>query len=173
MSGFKRSSSSGDNTSLSEITDTKRVKVEDSDKHFTGRPRTACDYCRRLKAKCDGGKPCSLCAKRGRSDACIGLEYLTVIGRNEIVKSTLHKRKRQFACTYCKKQRIKCNGKRPCDRCIRRDKEDLCSEEAIGQSSILSKDSYGCFKVFPKVLAEIQLSNQQALELLTQWQLKW
>jgi hypothetical protein len=37
----------------------------------SGRPRFACNYCRRLKARCDGGRPCKLCSKRGRSIQCV------------------------------------------------------------------------------------------------------
>jgi hypothetical protein len=146
----------------------KRPRLNSEADKVTGRPRTACDYCRRIKAKCDGETPCSLCVKRGRSEACAELEYLTVVGRNEIVQANLRKGKRRFACAYCKQQIIKCSGSRPCEQFVERNEQNACFE-----APTLTPKNYGAFKILPKVFEENPITDQMALDFLAHRHLKW
>jgi hypothetical protein len=143
----------------------KRVKTEVAN----GRPRTACNYCRRLKTKCDGGQPCSLCVKRGRPDGCQRLEYVTVVGKSQVIEFSLKRGRRSFVCGYCKKQRIKCDGNRPCDRCVRRGKSEECLEDLNHHETKSSE----YVSIFNKAFEEIPVSGQFALDLLTNKPLKW
>ncbi|EKX40356.1 hypothetical protein GUITHDRAFT_113593 [Guillardia theta CCMP2712] len=70
----------------------------------------ACVQCRRMKRKCDGKMPCSLCISKGQGELCTRKEP-------------------KPSCATCKRRKVKCDKKRPCSTCISLGKQDECVDE--------------------------------------------
>ncbi|KAJ7694340.1 hypothetical protein B0H17DRAFT_1057467 [Mycena rosella] len=87
---------------------------------------SACRWCRRRKIRCDGGKPCSPCARR----ASLVCEYLP--SKSSLARSEPELPK-GAACAPCRQRKRKCDGMRPCLPCKNRSCADLCKYRGNSQ----------------------------------------
>jgi len=107
----------------------------------------ACTRCSKSKMKCDGARPCSRCMQRGVADKCedqegvlphaptppvAGAKSSQVPVASDIIDTPAGSRpKKQLkhaqACVHCSRSKVRCDGGRPCGRCVQRGLSDVCS----------------------------------------------
>lgn len=97
----------------------------------------ACAACRRSKTRCSDEKPCSRCVRA--SKACIpwrhALETPTpsaegamehAYGRHGAMSTRAASGVSTRACPECRLRKIRCDGTRPCSRCIKKGRTESC-----------------------------------------------
>jgi len=91
----------------------------------------ACSRCSKSKLKCDGEWPCSRCIKRAVPDACKDQEGVLPHASHAPVASDIidtpagskprtKPLKHAQACVQCSRSKVRCDGGRPCGRCVKR-----------------------------------------------------
>eukprot|EP00475_Leptophrys_vorax_P003628 TRINITY_DN12136_c0_g1_i2.p1 TRINITY_DN12136_c0_g1~~TRINITY_DN12136_c0_g1_i2.p1 ORF type:complete len:364 (-),score=65.86 TRINITY_DN12136_c0_g1_i2:642-1733(-) len=183
----------------------KKLKIskdDDEDRTFVTKPSSACTICRRKKVKCEGGIPCQECIKRGMPQFCLKQlsvklqpeqQVVVVIdasseqpllpalaptaARSSSAAVGLKRGRPSFACGYCKSQRIKCDGRRPCKKCTNRNRAEQCTSEV--SSSFVDEHPIELtpkvnYEDFVQTLADnITLTDEEAFNLVTNFPWKW
>ena len=102
----------------------------------TKRAKRAYKQCSIAKSRCDQGRPCGRCTRLGRADQCVD--------RDESISK---KRKPTFldnrgtsdqticSCVPCSSMKVKCDNNRPCRRCVRMNRADLCVDRPSKRNS--------------------------------------
>ena len=112
-------------------------------------PMRACVQCWQSKMKCDGQQPCGRCQMRGISEQCARQQRKAgtgvVDGLSSDAAPPRAKRKiikHGLACMQCRRSKVKCDGDRPCAKCMLRGLSETCSssreepaDSAVAQQS--------------------------------------
>mmetsp|Transcript_6606 Transcript_6606/g.15110 ORF Transcript_6606/g.15110 Transcript_6606/m.15110 type:complete len:534 (-) Transcript_6606:147-1748(-) len=105
------------------------LKVQKSIKEQLRRDR-ACLSCKKSKVKCDGERPCRSCILKGKCDLCVDQDMTNAESDMKRPKNpnmyTRKALKRDQACMRCNKSKVKCDGNRPCSRCVARGCQHDC-----------------------------------------------
>jgi len=107
----------------------------------------ACKQCSKSKIKCDGERPCSRCLQREMADECEDQEGVVPHAQTPPVagaqssqapvasnitdtsagsKPRPKQLKHAQACVQCSRSKVRCDGGRPCGRCVQRGLWDVC-----------------------------------------------
>jgi hypothetical protein len=88
----------------------------------------ACKECARLKSKCDNKRPCARCSRLGRANECVDQtrelkekSFSFDLSPPVVLAKQIHR-----ACDLCRSKKLRCSGKLPCERCIKRDRVSEC-----------------------------------------------
>jgi hypothetical protein len=143
-----------------------------------GRPRVACQLCKKLRVRCDGDTPCETCVKRGNVALCrkgasaTSSESFEPIVENGGGDRPIKRGRRSFACDYCKRQRIRCNGERPCNKCVNRGFAQDCGDmKQIANDQMSPRVDYST--EMKEVLDELSLSDEDVLDMFVNHPMKW
>ena len=120
------------------------VKTQTSMKEQLKRDR-ACQACNKSKIKCDGERPCRSCIFKGKAEMCVDQVPKNSESNLTRKKSPLgfprKALKRDQACIRCNKSKVKCDGCRPCGRCVSRGSENDCMSQVEYNSFISNRSS--------------------------------
>jgi hypothetical protein len=121
----------------------------------------ACRRCSKSKMKCDGARPCSRCMQRGMADECgdqegvlsraeqtrvAGAESSQAPVARDIIdtpqaagsKPRSRQLKHAQACERCAHSKVRCDGGRPCNRCVQRGLSVDCRSRQAARSGGLA-----------------------------------
>jgi len=158
----------------------------------------ACARCAKSKIKCDGARPCSRCMQRGMANECedqegvlshtqtppaaAGAKSSQAPGASNIIDDDVGSKprpkplKHAQACVHCSRSKVRCDGGRPCGRCVRRGLSDACrsrqaaSDDGValvravgeGDATPRSEGLEGCLKLRASGLGISRLSSAGA-----------
>lgn len=102
------------------------IGIEHSAKSFSNNPTNACHQCHKDKARCDFGRPCSRCIRKGCGNEC----------KERVGLSRRYTRPPVFrACAACAKSKARCDHRKPCNRCLQRGIECMPNPKDLGEVS--------------------------------------
>ncbi|CAN9241101.1 unnamed protein product [Alternaria alternata] len=95
------------------------------------RATQACFRCRKQKLRCLGGRPCVRCVKaskecdfgQGNAGNVAHRPNVTIDAAQRYEQQPQQDRRAIQACFRCRKQKLRCLGGRPCERCVKAVKE--------------------------------------------------